>query len=915
MSRAMFARFAAFVPPWVKAIKRPDERLSDLAWPACRTFLVGAALSSLGIFVLARLWVPSIVAATVLSCLVYRRDADFGGRIIYAAAVVAGNKGSANAALRLCKIAALFLKDASCCYQTLLTLASGDEVRAELIRALRRRGKASANERIVLGRAYEGIQDWDEAAAVYSALLEDDSGRVTAAIGLARCHHRAGRNQACVDILDRLNDCFEPWTIAELKADASYALRRFDEALDFVDEALRHRPANSSLHCLKARILQEKGEHKRALRAIDQAIYTHERNATAHYYKARICSALGSLKAAKRSLKRCVELDNSQTEAFLFLWVLQRGKKDLKTSWSKADVQLDLECRRLKVTKNERFHVRLRVTPRAVLKDCFVMVLEPYGGGIRVSPRCTFKRQLHANCNVDFMFELLASRSSAVNCGSPWRVEFLLISGDQWEAIELDVDVIDRKEGQAFLVVSEDHETGVRWDKDRSGAINTIPLEQARTDLLDKPLVAKHLAEKYGVKWTHMVDVGTAVGLIAYAGAYDEDWHSLFEDMRDYYKSVASHGHDCQLHLHLSAVPDSYFFCYEFDPSVRALRFKLDKKNRYFPGWQINSWANVTGRYGTNSEIDSRLGSLKRAKDVLERVLQESLPAYSVSLFRAGQWDLGRNLAEREKSILSLRRNSVVADSSATEGYSYYDRDFAFGAPVSRAVYWTCENNPNERAVQLRDAGLVEVLPVTVPEGRHPGSPRHPAKYIVDAYESLKQNGRIKAGRHIIMEMEHIVAINENRQSRDKLVESYGDWKRIERHFRTVAKRCRGLRMVGSTEAIREWLDYYTPELTAVIGSPEVIDDRWEFQVKFLGKDLLDGDRRPYVLRVPLPSLTKHSVRQAILRSGSRKLLEISFPKKKFLRLTRHLDKVLASGMKLELHLDSAMHKSVHAQG
>src|SRR5439155_11749772 len=61
----------------------------------------------------------------------------------------------------------------------------------------------------------------------------------------------------------------------------------------------------------------------------------------------------------------------------------------------------------------------------------------------------------------------------------------------------------------------------------------------------------------------------------------------------------------------------------------------------------------------------------------------------------------------------------------------HYDRDFAFGAPVSRAVYWTCENNPNERAVQLRDAGLVEVLPVTVPEGRHPVSPRHPAKYIV----------------------------------------------------------------------------------------------------------------------------------------------------------------------------------------
>src|SRR5262249_53912768 len=216
------------------------------------------------------------------------------------------------------------------------------------------------------------------------------------------------------------------------------------------------------------------------------------------------------------------------------------------------------------------------------------------------------------------------------------------------------------------------------------------------------------------------------MSLMALAADHDEDWNELFRDIREYYSTVHKNGHDCQLHLHLSAFPESYFFCYDFDPKVNALTFNLEKKNKYFPGWQINSWANVTDRYGTTSDVDSRLGSLKRAKDVLESFWEESFPGYGVSLFRAGQWDLGKNLAEREKSILALRRNSICADSSATEGYSYYHHDFAFGAPVSQAVYWTHENNPNERAEQLRDAGLVEVLPVTMPQGRHPVSPRDP---------------------------------------------------------------------------------------------------------------------------------------------------------------------------------------------
>src|SRR5439155_22555083 len=107
--------------------------------------------------------------------------------------------------------------------------------------------------------------------------------------------------------------------------------------------------------------------------------------------------------------------------------------------------------------------------------------------------------------------------------------------------------------------------------------------------------------------------------------------------------------------------------------------------------------------------------------------------------------------AEREKSILALRENGILADSSLTEGYSYYQEGFSFGKPPHQATFFTFRNNPEQVAERLVDAGILEVVPITLIQGRHAITPRDSARTVVKAYESCHENGALKTGRHIIM--------------------------------------------------------------------------------------------------------------------------------------------------------------------
>src|SRR5437773_766883 len=124
--------------------------------------------------------------------------------------------------------------------------------------------------------------------------------------------------------------------------------------------------------------------------------------------------------------------------------------------------------------------------------------------------------------------------------------------------------------------------------------------------------------------------------------------------------------------------------------------------------------------------------------------------------FRVGQWDLGANMAEREKSVMALREIGIFADSSVTHRCDNVVGTFSFGLPPHGAAYFTDANNFDNRAKTLADSGLLEIVPILQPQGRHPVQPTSDARTVVNAYESWLSKGRIKPGRHIIMEIEHL---------------------------------------------------------------------------------------------------------------------------------------------------------------
>jgi hypothetical protein len=337
-------------------------------------------------------------------------------------------------------------------------------------------------------------------------------------------------------------------------------------------------------------------------------------------------------------------------------------------------------------------------------------------------------------------------------------------------------------------------------------------------------------------------------------------------------------GHDHQVHLHLSALPQSDFFCYDYYPDKDVVFFNLNKKNSRFAGWQINSWANVVPRYGRPTDWNSRVGSLAKAAETVSRVLTDQPGGYQPSFFRAGQWDLGSTTAEREKSMLALRESCFSADSSVTEGYNCLKRPFRFGAPVNRATYFTFRNNPERKARRISDAGMLEILPLLLPQGNHAVSPKDDPEAMIVAYRQLSANGRVDPGRHILLEIEHLYSLPDPPRTGVPLPQpAFGDWKRMEQHFTKIRGECPMLEGVGASEAICSWLDYYTPELIARLGQGSILTQRAEggqrgfrFPIVFLGSEILTEEEREHELELSLPRIdgeTFSTVR--ILRGGA----------------------------------------------
>jgi len=769
----------------------------------------------------------AVICSLAMLVLFWRlKQFDILGKVFIAAGILRENTSQLKSARRWFLHALKFLRVRDKAYEGIARVAgTASEMRKLGQRIRLREWRLSAAQALLVARSSRRAGDLRE-ARLYYEMADRLKPADAIKLELARVHLLLGETEPCLRVLESVRAPDQKGECHFLAAAALRAQARLQDALRAVNRAIHLRPFDPDYHLEKGKILEDLGHRSAALRGYSKSIRIHQRNPEACFRRGRLALVNGKTASGIKDLERSYAYRNTNTEAYLLAQDARNASGGARpTGRTAVSSWLAVEPAAFVVRKGETVSVRISVKPDVAVHSCRVVALEPFGGGLEVSPREMILEPLKAGACHELTARITAKRSSEVNLSRPWVLNLVFASDQFWANRLIEFEVRDEAEGRILLVLSEDHEPRLPRERLQGGGKGVLEASEVEMDLVAKSQAANALAEKHGLKWTHLLDAGTAVGLLRWAGVRSESWRAVSEKTERYYQAAYAKGHDCQIHLHLSGVPESYFFCYDYDRDRGLVSFNVDRKRSYFPGWQINSWANVTRSYGTSDNVNSRHGSLAHARRTVASLFSRQFPSYQPTFFRAGQWDLGANTAEREKSVFALRETGILADSSVAQGYSYYEPGFSFGKPVHQAAYFTSKNNPEEAAESLVDAGILEVVPLLRQNGRGAISPRDPADPVVRAYTACRGEDGIKAGIHIIMEIEHLAAMEGAPMPEGAVTRTAGDWSAMEKHFSTVKRRCPDLESVGASEAIFAWLDYFSPELVVRLNPPAALSD------------------------------------------------------------------------------------------
>jgi tetratricopeptide (TPR) repeat protein len=814
-------------------------------------------------------WGPTLVLALCSCLLSWRFKAfDIVGQILCAFGCIKENLSHEREAKYFFEWALFFLRHRLRAYKGLCRLAESPEEMKGLAQLIKlKEQNPCSNTAVLMGHCFREAGDFESARTALETADELCSAD-TIKLDLAELYLKCLAAEKCLEKVDRLAQPDANGRSFFLRSAALQTLGRTKEALLWANRAAQLRPCDPDYQLHKGRILETLGQPKAALRQYNKSIRVHARNPEAFYHRGLLRSEAGDLDGALEDFQLCCYFQNAWTDPYLLAHAAKQGKPPLPVKLAHAPSTMEIEVLHFHVEVGQVAEVKVAVRPNPGAQSCQIHVLEPFGFGLEVSPRVVDLGNLDTAQDTHLTFRVCAKRPDTVNLGKAWVLNFVFTTDSTWANQLVQFRVQDTSPGRIFFVLTDDHETS------KNASDPEISPHVTECDLAAKTYAAQALAEKYSLKWTHLLDAGTAISLPKWAARLSPIWNQVWRNIKACYRCGLLRGHDHQVHLHLSAVPESYFFCYSHAVPDNVM-FDLQKRGR-----QISSWANVVRRYGRPSDPNSRLGSLVHSIKAIGSVMGQPSQPHQPVLFRAGQWDLGNCTAEREKSLMALRESFFLADSSVTEGYDCTKKPFGFGSCLSRAAYFNFRNNPEKPAQHLHDAGILEVVPILLPQGNHPVEPTDDPEVVLAAYRTLLTNGRVKPGRHLILEIEHLFSLpapSTSTRSGQSLPDV--DWAAMEHHFSTLSSQCAALEGVTATEAIYSWLDYYTPELVVRLEPPacekgSTCGSRYRFPLRFLGQGILCDQERLHRLVVPIPSLGQRSIKTARILRGDDVVLE-----------------------------------------
>jgi len=505
-----------------------------------------------------------------------------------------------------------------------------------------------------------------------------------------------------------------------------------------------------------------------------------------------------------------------------------------------------------------------------------VSATPPFGAGLSLDGDAEVQLSLSPGETRRVQFRVRADRPDEVNLGRPWRLGVTVAAGAAHERGEVAIAVPDLDPGRVLYVLTEDCETfdggpktGDYGDWSVLGnANNFMDPEDYRVQMIAKPDRMNAIADRHGARWTHF---WCATQRFAAAWAEDRSstgaWRRILADLDESVRRGAA-GHEYAPHIHFDYEPDS-----ARPPQPRLLYDAATDgllPNEYYdpesnPRHHWHDWDGA-GRGGVNlkalgdlNTVDSKAGSLRKTQRFLSQLTANQRHAM---VARSGGFDFGIEPADQCISTEAFEQNGLAGNSDAVAPNGR--------APRGNAMYF-CQAGDRLREIQALDEARLVQLCVTFETDFQDASVVN--RWFAAAHEAAKGSGV-----RVLMVMTHAMfmrGLPDPFRSLDG-----GSFSALDEHLGWVRASYPAVEFATATEALIEYLDYYSPRTRAYV-EPAVCDadsaaGRYVYAVRVLGRGIRIDAVRPTTVRVIAPPLfDAHQVERLRLFDGDAVLAEL----------------------------------------
>lgn len=477
----------------------------------------------------------------------------------------------------------------------------------------------------------------------------------------------------------------------------------------------------------------------------------------------------------------------------------------------------------------------------------------PLGHGLGLPDGAERQASIEPGGWVRLSLTVRADRPQEVNLGRPWELRLVISGEGAPEVIAVPVIVEDPDPGRLLYVLTEDCETfdggeatgdyGARAELGNRN--NFMDPEEYRLQMIDKPRRMNEIAEGYGARWTHFF---TCTQRFAAAWAARQSasstWHEVVAEL-DASVLQGCRRHEYAAHIHFDYEPDSLL-----EPQPRLIHDAATDgilPNQYYdpitnPEHRYHDWdgaargGSLLKELGDLWTLDSKTGSLYKSLHFLAR-LQFGQRISLVA--RIGSFDFGKTPQDQRVSTAAFSECGLRCSSDAY---------MAWLPPRQRGQLFWCREDDRVREVD----GLSEVRLAQLAVCHDTDFTRleEDQRWFAEAVEAARG-----PGVRVIMTMAHAMFMRGEPDAFRSL--DGGSFANLDRFLKWVRCTYPEVRFATATEALLEYLDYYSPQIEAHVEpvpcAANPPSGLYEFPIRLLGKGIVLSAENPFVVRVSVP--------------------------------------------------------------